>query len=385
MRSLIPLLFLLSIAAFGCKDTTKLQSRCVSDEQCVEDNGRPDWVCDRDIGECVCNSDNACSENEHCERRPSGDGRCHPDRSCEWNEDCPPGQFCDTRDRFCRSSGCSVDSQCQLGHICDTVSNSCVKGCRSHGDCLYGDACLCSDGEGGVAPCTCDVLDEDGRRDCQPGVCESDVCGDTSFCEPGQVCKQSVDGVQWQCEDDYRGPYCEGCDATPGSSVCGSASNFCLTDSYTPGAPPHCGVDCSQGQECPAGFTCSDVLRPTQNSCTSHESCKPPPGAPSCEEDADCPPGARCDDGLCAGKCNGWEGSSVAGWCSCLTDEECPTQTCVAGRCDITGALCQDHEDCQGQIVCLNEGEVGYCKIGENCAPAPGLTCSEFREMRRIR
>lgn len=375
----------------GCPDPESGPLFCASDEQCSEWKGMPDWVCDPDRT-CVCDSDAACPVRESCNRRPDGDGRCHPLRFCDSNADCREGEFCDTRTRSCRQSGCELDSQCQPGHVCDRASSWCLQGCRSHGDCLLGSACMCDDGEGGSGPCACDADDEEGRMQCQPGVCEADACGDNSFCPPGQRCRLSTEEGPFQCEEDLRAPYCEPCSLTEGLGFCDGGANFCLFDPFSFAWGGFCGGDCSQGaeggQSCPAGFVCGEILLPPPEDwdCRSDMDCEAPADAPHCDEDSECPPGAWCREGRCAGKCFGYEGGIVGTACSCVSDGQCSRQSCGSdSRCTTSGSSCATDDDCKGKLACLNDGWIGYCKIGENCVPGPGLTCAEFRDMREQR
>jgi len=377
------------LLAFACNDDPQLRARCGSDEQCIEEHdGRPDWYCDRSRGRCACKSDDACDLQEHCEPLPGGDGYCHPNRICEWNDDCPSGEFCDIATSICRRSGCTLDLQCRQGEVCDVDTSTCVPGCRSHGDCGYREVCLCETGDG-LDGCECDAETEEGRRFCAKGTCHSGTCVDDSHCEWGQICVDNPDpnNPLKICIDDPRGPYCEPCVPSPGSSIntCEGAANYCLLDA-TRETHNFCGVNCANGEACPNGFRCADVLVLTDTVCQNDDACLPPPGAPSCETDDDCLiPKGRCVDGKCAGTCRGAEGAAI-GWCSCVTDEQCPSQTCDGGYCTISGTRCIDDEDCRDEIVChRGQGNVGYCKIGRNCAPQEGVSCAEVRQIRGIR
>lgn len=369
----------------GCKDETILKSRCADDSQCIaEHDGNPNWACDRQIGDCVCTGDAACgSEREHCELRPAGDGRCHPNVTCEWNPDCPPNSFCDIDSRFCRNTGCSDDLQCNLGQICDPVTRTCVDGCRSHGDCNLRDVCLCTDDEGNPAPCVCD---EANRAGCQVGSCTPNTCADKTFCRYGELCVPGPAGELPTCVVDDRGNYCGNCTFQPGGvrNNCGSdGPDFCLLDSTDPaGRASFCGVDCNQGQECPNGFSCHDVLVLTEATCRSDDVCVPRPDAPTCTEDEECR-GGRCVNGRCAGRCAVGEGNQQ-GFCSCVQDSDCPQQACGSdGRCEITREQCTpgSNDTCRGAIRCVQDGTdgIGYCMIGRNCAPDQGVTCNLVR------
>lgn len=386
-----------ALSSASCADKTVLRALCNSDQECIDlHDGNENWACDARAGDCVCTGDAACEAREHCEVRPKGDGRCHPDRTCDWNSDCDGGFFCDTENKICRVTGCEVDRQCNLGEICDLVSRSCVPGCRSSGDCAtLGDACLCA-GEGGEpAPCVCDESSEEGRARCQAGVCTSDVCEDDSFCNYGDICEETEAGSKVRrCVKDTRGPFCQACEVSPGETKrCGvDGGNYCLLDQTAPGLT-FCGVNCmgdpgSPEASCPNGFSCRDVLVLTGTTCSNSAACKPFPSSPGCTietAEEDCGPGGQCavPEGETVGKCAGtcrFSESGQKGFCSCVTDDECPQQTCANGSCTISGRRCTDDDECRtgdGAIVCQNDGTIGYCFIGRNCAPDEGITCRD--------
>lgn len=386
------LLAALALVAAACSDDPGVDALCVDDSACVashDDN--PHWICDDHAGRCACTSDAGCTgPAEHCETLAGGgDGLCHPNRSCEWNPDCESG-YCDTTSGICRQTGCSIDVQCDFGEVCDTFAHACVAGCRSHGDCNLGDVCLCRDQQGNEVGCTCDETTDAGRADCAIGTCVSGTCLDKTYCDLGEQCVPVPGEPRPVCEEDDRGPFCDNCIFQPGGAACGSdGPNFCLIDSSDPaGRASFCGVDCAGGQECPNGFSCHDVLVLTQSVCRGDDACVPTGEA--CADDGECPAGARCvkaagaDVGRCGGRCAVGEGDQ-SGFCTCVTDDDCPQQSCGAdGRCSITRERCTpgSPDPCMGQIYCVNDGEVGYCQIGRNCAPDEGITCADVRASR---
>lgn len=381
---LLAIIGALGVSSASCSDEVKLRALCKSDQQCIDEHGgNPYWACDKNLGDCVCKADAACvGEEEYCELYPGGDGRCHPRVRCDTNEDCEGRTFCDTVNHHCRLTGCSSDLQCDLGEICDPLSLTCVEGCRGHGDCVLGEVCMCDDGTGNLAPCP--ACDEEDPNDCPVGQCVAGTCAGDEFCRFKERCLPGSDGELPSCELDTRGPYCDACTIEPGKpfSRCGSEGpNFCLIDtSDAARRSTFCGVDCSQGQPCPNGFACHDVLVLTEEQCVRNEDCLPRPHARSCSDDDDCPAGARCVAGKCAGSCRIAEGAN-SGFCGCVEDADCPQQTCIEGRCSITREPCVpgEQDTCMGSIRCINNGQIGYCKIGRNCAPADGLTCADVR------
>lgn len=376
------------VSGVSCSEDPVFRALCSSDQQCIDEHGgNPNWRCEKNLGDCVCTADAACvGEDEHCELYPGGDGRCHPNETCEWNGDCEGSSFCDVVEGHCRLTGCTTDLQCDFGEICDPLTRTCIPGCRSHGDCERGDVCMCEDEAGNPVPCP--VCDEADRSACALGQCVSGTCADDSFCRYGDFCVEPADPTQLPaCQSGFTDttPYCRNCQASPGeANRCGSLGpNFCLIDSSDPaGQASFCGVDCSAGQACPSGFSCRDVLILTEATCRSDTQCSAAPNAPTCNEDADCPAGARCSGGRCAGRCAMGEGAQ-SGWCSCVQDSDCPQQSCGSdGYCTITRERCTAGSDdqCRGQIFCVNNGNVGYCQIGRNCAPDEGITCSDVRQ-----
>lgn len=386
LLGLVVALGTIASAAASCSTETGFRAVCSSDAWCQEQHGNSFWRCEPELGDCVCTADEACTgEEEHCELYPGGDGRCHPNKTCEWNGDCTAG-FCDLETRFCRLSGCTNDLQCNFGEICDTVGGTCVEGCRSHGDCDLGDTCMCGEGEGRVP---CPPCEGDDRSGCQVGQCVADTCADDTFCRLGDYCVHPDEGAPAEalpvCESAISGqrPFCGQCQIEPGQvGYCGSSGpNFCLVDTSDPsGRASFCGVDCSDDPDvCPNGFGCRDVLRLLGDVCRSHNDCVPRDPAKECEVDQDCGPGAQCKSGKCAGMCAVGEGAQ-SGFCGCVLDSDCPQQTCGAdNRCTVTRKTCVTDEECREAIRCVNNGEIGYCFIGQNCAPDQGISCSDVR------
>lgn len=192
---------------------------------------------------------------------------------------------------------------------------------------------------------------------------DAGVCG---ACRYGELCE--LDGGAAVCSSDYDArlrPYCDAC--TSGvQSPCGPGPNFCLLS----GSVTACGVDCSLGQACPRGYACQDIAVVTAQSCSAGSPCPANPSLP-CATAADCRNGAACEGNFCAPPCLG-------SFCGCLVDADCLQQTCAGGNCSITNGACVTEADCR-PLTCVPSGGAGRCLIGNNCAPAPGLTCADVR------
>jgi hypothetical protein len=181
------------------------------------------------------------------------------------------------------------------------------------------------------------------------GVCDPYFCSDNSFCQYGQQCGVEADsGVPYaQCFSDYDPnyrPYCAACTFGPGVvNTCGIGPNFCLIDTVHTGAY-YCGSDCSQGQTCPRGYACQDVIvvgLPGTAECSPSNPVCPGNIDQPCTKNSDCPFGGTCgiplgqDAGTCAGQCSFGENDTI-GFCTCLADTDCPSESCNGGQCNIT-------------------------------------------------
>jgi hypothetical protein len=120
-----------------------------------------------------------------------------------------------------------------------------------------------------------------------------------------------------------------------------------------PSLQPFCGVDCSLGQECPLGYSCSLILIAPEGSCETNEECS-------------------------SGECHINEGDQV-GFCLCDFDNECPQDSCddLTLQCRISRKTCfPGGNDCDQPIYCID----GLCLIGRNCTPIEGLDCTDITQ-----
>lgn len=367
-----------ALGLLGCPRGDKLKGNaCIEDKDCGEPASA--YRCESETGVCYCRTNDACGPRQFCNTA----GFCQDKTGCEKNEDCiDPTLFCDTSTGTCLSKGrCTSDLHCPLGQVCDLAKSLCVEGCRTSGDCS-GASCRCDGG-----PCSCTGTTQEQLASCEIGVCDPLFCEDNTFCKFGEQCGVPPDAGSSlnQCYSDYdpkRRPYCDNCSFGGGTDVCGTGANYCLIDTAHPGNY-FCGADCSEGQSCPRGYACSDVIVVmTQWACTrSNPSCPTNPSLP-CTEDSQCKRGVCVKSqgsasGFCAGKCMIDEGDDV-GFCSCQVDGDCSQETCSGGECSISRKKCVTEQDCR-TIHCVDFQGAGGCLIGQNCAPANGLSCLEMQ------
>ncbi len=401
MKHLVTLLAVCAVVIFGGviagANCGGPQSVCTADSQC-DPLGQGFNKCGLDEGICLCTDDRGCGTGEACNSL----GRCQAQSGCNNNNECNSGFFCDSVIGQCLTidecgprpgeTCCVLDSQCGFGNVCDASNKKCTPGCRDEADCILGEACVRALG--------------------QPlGQCAAGVCSGDNLCKFGEVCN-----AEGACVRDARGPYCLGCAGGVQSNDCGARGNFCLTDSVNGGE--FCGVSCVDGESCPFGYECHDVIIiPPQAPFCIGEICIIEQGAASgrcssnsavsCTQDADCPigfPGGNCPRGSlgncrlnqlqtcssnseCAAndecvkqECRFGEGDAF-GYCSCTRDSDCPRDRCVninpttqLGDCELSGRNCFEDAECDAVISCIDGG----CFIGQNCAPQDGRTCRDF-------
>jgi len=392
-------LFLGLLSLCACKKGAP--NLCASGTQCATG-----FSCDAASGACRCDSDAACSVAESC----NAAGFCQPRLRCDGSSDCASGSLCDSASGVCIPQGtCKTDVQCKAGQVCHDFA--CVPGCNKQGDCgAPSDVCRACP----LGP-DCAV-----GKSCVPGHCDSQTS-----CPYGDVCTADPSDPNHDkiCTKDARGPFCQPCSRQAGTvSYCPDDSgfgngNYCLIDtSQTLGQAFYCGVDCTQAgaTECPNGYQCRDIRIVTASNCDrtaglsacashpSQVSCDPAknhPGSNGGLVNDDCdaaqPPltGAVCDPGTrrCVPQCVGTGETGVQAFCSCIEDQDCPQDQCdsIKRACTVSGRPCisgKVPDECQSQfaIRCVKAtdarlGDIGYCRIGRNCAPAEGFTCKALR------
>lgn len=237
---------------------------CETDEDCTEGE---DQVCDQTQGHCVarvptCPYGMVCSSETHqCEAACvtdddcyASDATCDPETNpcrctnnecvqvflCTQDSDCESGRLCviepGQTEGECRPDCDGDDSLCPQGMLCSDrgARYECVPGCRGHDDCTVSENCVAGN---------CRSESPSGRQHCQmPEVC--DLCeGCESDAEGGHTCQQ-VAGT------------CETCPAPSDSCSPLSPGIFCCAVFTNTG---YRGLDCSDGQLCPAGHQCLEI------------------------------------------------------------------------------------------------------------------------------
>ena len=98
---------------------------------------------------------------------------------------------------------------------------------------------------------------------------------------------------------------------------------------------------------------------------------------------------AVCDPNSqkCVPQCLGTGETGIQAFCSCVQNSDCLQDSCDSATraCVISGKPCiVGGTDCDNAVMCVKStdarlGAVGYCRIGRNCAPSQGYTCSVLR------
>jgi len=145
-------------------------------------------------------------------------------QECTTPADCGDGFVC-TESGTCQEIACTSSLDCPIESWCNDVGQ-CEAGCLNDRDCLPSSRC------------------DQEQKECIPQGCRTSALD----CEFGQFCN----AVSGQCVD-AGGFYCNECTT---SADCGSSNNVCVG---LGGQGTYCGVDCSGGQECPAGYSCGRV------------------------------------------------------------------------------------------------------------------------------
>ncbi|MCB9653824.1 MAG: hypothetical protein H6729_06810 [Deltaproteobacteria bacterium] len=407
---------LLFAALAGCSQSHSDGVTCAEASDCVIQG----TTCDTARGVCVCLADEACADGYFC----NAAGVCQARAGCEYNGDCSDDSFCDGASGQCLASFsaaaealCGVSTHCPFGTVCK--SGRCEDGCFDDGDCVLGQICVegqcfsgdgvcrdssfCDFGElcGGDAYCASDV--GAGRPYCRG--CSARTLTNPAPCDdPRNFClinSQETGGLATFCGVDCSSG--QGCANGYGchdvviltDDVCASDAECQCPREAIAGSTRACLLEAACVPRIPGGGGAED---PDATACfvENHATCLAGriegeaatcvvpkgqlEGTCVCVHDDDCEAGATCVSGQCCGvvskpgrSCTFGE-NRVSGYCTCMTDADCPRDVCdpTRGACLVTGRPCTPGNDDCGAIACIDGG----CRIGQNCAPLQGLSCS---------
>lgn len=132
---------------------------------------------------------------------------------CENDDACGFGEMC--VDGACKAQSCATSAQCGIEEYCS--EHTCVAGCETSDDCMFGDVCNAE------------------KSTCEPGECADTRtdCGFGEFCSPSGDCFEAS------------GYYCRPCEY---DTDCGADGNYCISG--------YCGVECDSDTDCPSGYDC---------------------------------------------------------------------------------------------------------------------------------
>ncbi|MEW5849231.1 MAG: hypothetical protein AB2A00_10465 [Myxococcota bacterium] len=241
-----------------CDETLGEAGVCVSG--CVEasDCGDPaNFTCEN--GQCVqsCLGDDNCPQGSICDQGTCVEG-CRPP-----NRGCPRGQYCDASGSGQAGqclTGCDSNEDCsfQRENICNPDTHSCVE-CMVTEDCTFGGNVQSTCNQDNLCETTCDP---NGWDYCQISgfFCEADPnnpdtgvcveCVEDADCDEFEQCNNS------RCEAQAGRPLCAPCET---DDQCGDGNDLCVRHVVFGQVENVCGVDCSNGEACPAGTTCQQV------------------------------------------------------------------------------------------------------------------------------
>ncbi len=157
------------------------------------------------------------------------------------------------------SSGCRVNLDCPSGELCSAGScqQSTIKACSGDSDCPSGEACI-------AAACQPDCT----TQGCPQGeLCDSAshrclvrvYAGADGGGTGGSTTGGNTGGTTTGGTTGATIPYCQSCAGTS----CGNPKNFCMQDAR---GFSFCGQDCSAGQPCPDGASCTTITDPNTGS-----------------------------------------------------------------------------------------------------------------------
>jgi hypothetical protein len=261
-----------------------------------------------------CMADDECPEGECCTFSQGMEGfesicKTPNDPSLAFGEECMDASLPCYND-LCVSMGeeswcsavCADTADCPSGFYCDLVNlgdnktwGSCAPwddgsadSCVKDADCPTGEACFYNQTPFGELEAWCSQAHDPGAQPgeaCGGGTrCYNDLCFDSTcsaVCDSNADCSAyGRDCVWYKVLGNLYGPACMPPDAnSPLCSLCQSDADCagdakCIESSAYPGEK-YCGLPCPNGDECPAGYTCSDVGGAVNNCRPDSDTCNP--------------------------------------------------------------------------------------------------------------
>lgn len=263
-----------------------------------------------------CMADNDCPDGEACSFVQGMEGYeaiCMTPNDpglpvgAECGEGLPPcyNDLCvGSGDEYWCSAVCMETVDCPTGFYCDQVNlgdnktwGACVPAdgsaewCGQDADCPAGEACFYNQTPFGALETMCQQAHDPGGQPgdaCGTGQnrCRNDLCLDatcSAVCDSNAVCSAyGRDCVWYNVLAALYGPACMPPNASsPLCSLCLSDADCggdakCIESAANPGER-YCGLPCPNGDECPAGYTCTDVGGAVNNCKPDGDTCDPNP------------------------------------------------------------------------------------------------------------
>jgi hypothetical protein len=357
-------------------------------------------VCNCQLADSWCRVDQAennyCFQGDDCTSCPFGD----PDYNCEWAGDVyNVGDACRCINLTVCGPSCSQHEDCPHGYVCNVDSACELTTCVTDADCPAGTVCGAHPDLGYTARAcwvpgnTADGFSCENHWECASAACVwstcTNLCGETSECQAGEVCSYQVPGNPWNiavCTEEGTSSCTAGCPASEwchnstcwAGQACFMDFNICQDPEVCDGTI--CGLSCVASTDCPAEQECvlnwewdpvaatKTCREPVCNCRVRDDVCMTDGGSmrmcfwaqDHCSVMNPCPSGDYfCDDGY------NWA-------CRCTNDAVCgpscvDSLDCTQGEaCDPMDQSCKYMEcirdsDCPASSVCVYNGDQRFC------------------------
>jgi len=346
-------------AEADCKSTCENGTACSGDSDCGAGE-KCDGGCCTKATPATCQKHADCPDGNDCV--PSGDEKkCVPcAQTCKSTLDCPTaGDACEGG--CCRQPSCGSDDDCASrsgAPVCKKETGECVE-CLKNEECQKSDdQKICRNERCVKVDCTKDRHCLDSKKptcNLQNYKCtERAVCKTHADCTDPQLnrCDPTADGGRGKCKKGS-------CIQCENDDECGISGDFCVGQDKGLKDGRRCLIACEDGNDCPAGFICSDAL------ITNFKVCFPPSGY--CEDPCSkvtCKDDERCVEGVCKPKPAPCVDCTKDGDKACEPGAQCLNYGAKGMFC---GKKCDTAADCpkdpKRDWSCLN----GQCLDGNQC------------------